>query len=140
MKTCGFFPPPIVPYLLTFSILISIPTGCWSVYEFFADADNSGTLHCVVVNRNGGRVYVGATNRLYQLSGTLDLEATVENGPKEDNPNCPPPTSECHCFGSNCKDSEKTQLDSVSKALVIDYRGDRLISCINLYQVCIVSQ
>lgn len=127
--------PPKVPYILSLIFVVGILTGCSSDNEFFSDVSNPGTFHRLLVNKNSGRVYVGATNRLYQLTGALDLEAKVDNGPKEDNPNCPPPTSECQCFGSNCKDFEKTQMDSISKALVIDYRGDRLISCINLYQV-----
>lgn len=123
-----------VPLVITF-LLACVVHGSGSENEVFSDVATSGTLHHLVVDKNSGRVYVGATDHLYQLSDTLKLEAMVENGPKEDNPNCPPPTSECQCFGSNCKDFEKTMMHSVSKALVIDYRGERLISCINLYQV-----
>lgn len=124
-----------VPLVITFLLACFVHGSGSENGVFSGDVAASGTLHHLVVDKSSGRVYVGATDRLYQLSDTLKLEAMVENGPKEDNANCPPPTSDCQCFGSNCKDFEKTMMHSVSKALVIDYRGERLISCINLYQV-----
>lgn len=118
-----------------FILLTSYAIVVQSVRDVFSDASNPGTFDHLVVDMYTSQIYVGATNRLYQLSPSLRLEATVPTGPKEDNPNCPPPSSECLCFGSSCRDFEKELIDSVSKALVIDYRGERLISCISLFQV-----
>ena len=79
-------------------------------------------------------MFVGATNRLFRLSGDLRVEQVVETGPRLDNPMCPPPTSECQCFGANCAESQKTPTDAVNKALVIDGRRRRLLACSSLFQ------
>ena len=116
---------------------VALSSGKNSVKDQFTDAQNPGTVQHFVVDTetNNSYVYVGGTNRLYQLTSDLRLIRSIETGPKEDNPNCPPPSDKCECFGSNCKDFDKTLMNSISKGLVIDYRGERLISCTNLFQV-----
>lgn len=47
---------------------------------------------------------------------------------------CPPPTSECQCFGSNCAESQKSLTDAVSKAVLVDHRRGRLLACSSLFQ------
>ncbi len=42
----------------------------------------------LVVDKNTGRVYIGAVNKLYQLSPDLDLTVAVSTGPREDSPLC----------------------------------------------------
>jgi len=79
-------------------------------------------------------VYVGATNRLFQLTSDLRVEQTVDTGPRLDNAMCPPPTSECQCFGSNCAESQKSLTDAINKALVVDRRRRRLLACSSLFQ------
>lgn len=122
-------------YVVPFILLTSYASVVRSIRDVFSDASNSVKFEHLAVDMHTSQVYVGATNYLYQLSPNLRLEATVPTGPREDNPNCPPPSSECLCFGSSCKDFEKVPISSISKALVIDYRGERLISCISLFQV-----
>ena len=94
--------------------------------------DTNGRFQKLVMNRKNGKVYIGAVNRLYQLSENLVEEKQVVTGPKEDNPNCPP-TDECTCY-NNCEDLVRRPTDSYNKALVIDYQGKRLIACSNLFQ------
>jgi len=107
----------------------------WSSDVFTPDDVTSPRLQRMVMDTQTGKLYVGAVNRLYQLSADLRVEAKVETGPKEDNPQCPPPcASECQCVGPNCKEFERELMNSVNKVLVIDYRGGRLIACSNLYQ------
>ncbi len=77
-------------------------------------------------------MYIGAVNRLYQLSDLLTVERTVSTGPKDDSPNCPA-DGECVCdAATNC---EKTPTDSINKAMLIDYENDRIIACTNVFQV-----
>lgn len=102
---------------------------------FMPDDQRTSSLLRMVTDPDSGRVYVGGVNRLYQLSSNLRVEAVVETGPREDNPMCPPPLDECQCVGHNCKEFEKGLMNSVTKALVVDKRGRRLIACSNLYQV-----
>lgn len=74
-----------------------------------------------------GRVYIGAVNRLYQLSPDLTLTESAVTGPKEDSPMCSSVLPEC-------SDSFKKLTDNVNKALVIDYAESRLIECGSLFQ------
>ena len=79
-------------------------------------------------------MYVGATNRVYQLTGDLRVEQIVDTGPRLDNAMCPPPTSECQCFGPNCAQSQKSLTHAVNRALVVDRRRRRLLVCSSLFQ------
>ena len=95
------------------------------VLEYFSDITNNGDFNHLVVDKRTGKVYVGALNRLYQLSDTMGLQKSLTMGPKHDSPNCPP-SIDC--------DYSKISTDSVNKALFIDYKNSRLIACSNLYQ------
>ena len=75
-----------------------------------------------------GRVYIGAVNKLYQLSHDLSLTANAITGPKEDSPLC----SVLPDCPSNV---EKKLTNNVNKALVIDYAESRIIECGSLFQV-----
>ena len=75
-----------------------------------------------------GRVYIGAVNKLYQLSHDLELTANAITGPKEDSPLC----SVLPDCPSNV---EKKLTNNVNKALVIDYAESRIIECGSLFQV-----
>ena len=44
-----------------------------------------------------GRVYLGARDRLFQLSSNLELEAEAQTGPVTDSRECLPPISETNC-------------------------------------------
>ena len=81
----------------------------------------------LVVDKNTGRVYIGAVNKLYQLSPDLTLNVAAVTGPKDDSylcsvfPDCPSTTA-------------KKLTNNVNKALLIDYAESRLISCGSLFQ------
>lgn len=85
----------------------------------------------LVVDKNTGRVYIGAVNRLYQLSPDLDLVVSEVTGPKMDSLDCS--VVECTSVVN------KKLTDNVNKALVIDYTTTRLIACGTLTQgICTV--
>ncbi|XP_066998157.2 plexin A3 [Anabrus simplex] len=100
------------------------------VVRTFTD-DGTERFNHLVVDKNTGRVFIGAVNRLYQLSPELELVLRDITGPKEDSPecsvlNCPPAVV-------------KKPTDNVNKALVIDYTTTRLISCGSVFQgICSV--
>ena len=98
--------------------------------EVFTDATNNGNIKHAAFNKNTGKVYIGAVNRLYQLSESLVVEKTVLTGPADDNPNCPAPPTQCTCDD----DCHKTQMNSYNKALLIDYNDNQLLACANLFQ------
>lgn len=85
----------------------------------------------LVVDKNTGRVYIGAVNKLYQLSPELDSPIAETTGPQEDSTDC----SVIDCPSSVIK----KLTDNVNKALVIDYTTTRLIVCGSLFQgICSV--
>ena len=97
--------------------------------SFTDDQNVGGSFQHLVGDLRTGRLYVSATNRLYQLDAKLSVEAVVTTGPQADNPFCPPPpTADCH-------DARRVPTDAVSKALALDQRDERLIACTNLFQV-----
>ena len=75
-----------------------------------------------------GHVYIGAVNKLYQLSHDLGLTANAITGPKEDSPLC--------SVLPDCPANvEKKLTNNVNKVLVIDYAESRIIECGSLFQV-----
>lgn len=86
----------------------------------------------LVVDKNTGRVFIGAVNRLYQLSPDLDLVISEKTGPEYDSDQCSALTE--------CTTADNTKLtENVNKALVIDYTTTRLIVCGSLFQgICSV--
>ena len=86
----------------------------------------------LVVDKNTGRVYIGAVNKLYQLSPDLQLNVAAVTGPKQDSPMC-------SVFPDCPPSTEKKLTNNVNKALLIDYTESRLISCGSLFQgICSV--
>jgi len=102
-------------------------------WTHFTDHRNvGGSFQHLVVDWRTGRLYVSATNRLYQLDAKLTVEAVATTGPQADNPYCPPPPT------ANCHDARRVATDAISKALALDERDERLIACTNLFQVIYV--
>ena len=90
----------------------------------------------VTLDAHTGRLYVGAVNRLYELSPTLDRLGELVTGPYPDNPMCPPPPEPCRCTVISCRGgTERVPVDGVTKTLLIDYTARQLIHCTNLFQV-----
>ncbi|XP_071128439.1 hepatocyte growth factor receptor-like isoform X3 [Mytilus edulis] len=83
-------------------------------------------LQQFVVDKNTGEIYIGGQNTLIKLSSDLSVIQKVNNGPKTDNPLCPPPQIPCNLT--------KNSINSFTKGLVIDYNRSTLILCSNIYQ------
>lgn len=100
------------------------------IVRTFADTKVQAFNH-LVVEKHTGRVYIGAVNRLYQLSPDLELVISEETGPRMDSDDC----SVIECTTA----TNKKLTDNVNKALVIDYTTTRLIACGSLSQgICTV--
>jgi len=100
------------------------------------DSVSFNVTHLTLDSRTG-RLYVGAVNRLYELSASLDRLREVVTGPYPDNPMCPPPPEPCRCTVISCRGgTERFPVDGVTKTLLIDYHAGQLIHCTNLFQVC----
>jgi len=77
----------------------------------------------MIVDSITGRIYLGATNWLYQFNLDLELEVEVKTGPVLDNPNCSP--SDCSAVSL----SQIKPTKNVNKLLVIDSDSRMLIVC-----------
>lgn len=101
-----------------------------TVVNSFSRNDTERYNH-LVVDEHTGRVYIGAVNYIFQLSNTLQLQATLITGPKDDSPECP--------ITGDCQSATKRPTDNVNKALVIDSSKGYLIACGSIFQgVCTV--
>lgn len=122
----------VVVHLIVLAAL-SLGGAISTIIRTFNSSDEVGTgkFNHMVVDKNTGRVYVGAVNKLYQLSPDLELVMNEVTGPHDDSPEC----SVIDCPNNVIK----KRTDNVNKALVIDYTTSRLISCGSLYQgICSV--
>lgn len=103
--------------LLSLKIILSGSDG-WSPHSNSVQAtwedetSDQKLLHLTIDEVSGQkRVYVGAVNRIYQLSSDLKLEAQSIMGPFPDDDECP--------VTRNCPNIELKQTDYYNKALVI---------------------
>lgn len=80
----------------------------------------------MVKDETTGYIFVAGVNRIIKISENFTVDQSIATGPKDDDPECLP----------NQLDScaTKTPKPSYSKALVIDYVGNRLIHCSSLFQ------
>uniref|UniRef100_UPI00358EBDEE plexin-A1-like isoform X1 n=1 Tax=Myxine glutinosa TaxID=7769 RepID=UPI00358EBDEE len=97
----------------------------------FPTEQSNWPLNHLVVHPYTGTVYVGAVNRIYQLSSRLELARSHETGPVRDNPACyPPPMVEA------CPQGLVSTIN-VNKLLMLDHTTDRLLACGSVFQgVC----
>ena len=122
--------------LCSLGVLDCAASGQMIVKEFsdeFAWNDNEiPQFNNLLIDKVTGRVYLGAVNKLYQLSPDLELTVSAVTGPLEDSPMC--------SVVADCpKTMEKKLTNNVNKALVIDYAESRLIECGSLFQgVCTI--
>ncbi|XP_076363054.1 plexin-B-like isoform X2 [Tachypleus tridentatus] len=79
----------------------------------------------LAVNPDTGRVYVGATNWLYQFNSSLELEMEVRTGPVKDSIQCSP---------TDCPHQKKVDTTNFNKALVVDSEANKLIVCGSVHQ------
>ncbi|NXF21525.1 PLXA2 protein, partial [Rhodinocichla rosea] len=100
-------------------------------FNTFHSENRDWTFNHLTVHRGTGAVYVGATNRVYKLSGNLTILVAHKTGPEEDNKSCYPPLIVQPCS------EVLTLTNNVNKLLIIDYSENRLLACGSLYQgVC----
>ncbi|XP_051805095.1 plexin-B2-like isoform X2 [Acanthochromis polyacanthus] len=74
----------------------------------------------------GGRLYVGAVNALYQLNQNLEVESRTETGPKRDNRQCTPPVTDA------CEEAVDT--DNHNKLLLVHSARDVLVVCGSVFR------
>lgn len=82
----------------------------------------------VTIDPVSGRVFVGATNWLYQFNSDLKVEQSVRTGPVPDSPLCSP----TDCSGVDQANIRDTK--NVNKVLVVDPESRMLVVCGSVHQ------
>ena len=95
-----------------------------SIEAQFSPGNKSISLQHLVYNSAARVLYVGGTNRLYEIdSETLEKKSVVETGPRFD-------SIKCHASGCDQMTSVSRQLsDNINKVLVLDPAASTLIMC-----------
>ncbi|XP_062532470.1 plexin A3-like [Bombyx mori] len=94
-------------FVVLFMSLILLCTACFE--------DKNAEFQHLVVDRNSGHVFIGAVNKIYELSEDLAIEKWIPTGPL------------------NKTDDKLT--DNVNKVLILDDSG-RLITCGSALGIC----
>ncbi|RWS29609.1 Plexin-B-like protein, partial [Leptotrombidium deliense] len=98
------------------------------IYASYTTSNKNVNFTHVITDKVTGRVFIGASNWIYQFSGDLKLEHAFQSGPVEDSPNCSP---------SDCSSVDPTNIkptNNVNKVLVIDAESRMLITCGSVHQ------
>ncbi|XP_053377903.1 plexin-A1-like isoform X2 [Mercenaria mercenaria] len=116
----------ILILLVSFSMTVSIN---YIAYTFELETKLGIFFENACTDRQTGKIYVGAKNKLYKLGENLEMISEIDTGPAVDNVNC--------LYIRGCSLPE-TLTDSYSKAILIDYENNRLIHCISLHNgICV---
>lgn len=112
--------------------LLAIPALCsGQTYNSFHPERRDWVFNHLTVHHTTGALYIGAVNRVYQLSGNLTVLVSHDTGPEDDNKACYPPLIVQPCS------EPLVSTNNVNKLLLIDYSQNRLLACGSLYQgVC----
>ncbi|XP_076325026.1 plexin-B-like isoform X2 [Tachypleus tridentatus] len=96
-----------------------------NIYASYTTLNESVNFTHMVVDSRSGRVYVGATNWLYQFNSSLDMEVEVEIGPVQDSVQCSP---------TDCSNLRKVATTNFNKVLVVDDEAGMLLVCGSVHQ------
>ncbi|KAJ6668297.1 hypothetical protein lerEdw1_015674, partial [Lerista edwardsae] len=108
-------------------LLLLLPVAGLEVQHKFVSPTATNNF---ALDGSGGKIYLAAVNRLYQLSGpNLTLEVEEQVGPKEDNPLCHAP----QLPQASCEHAKKPT-DNYNKLLQPDPEQGILVVCGSVYQ------
>lgn len=88
-------------------------------------------LNHLAINNLTGVIYIGAVDRLFQLSEDLTVEIEYKTGPKKDNAQCYPVYNfnSGRCYGG----FEMENTSNQNQVLEVDIRNDQLVVCGTVY-------
>ncbi|XP_075065016.1 plexin-B2 [Mixophyes fleayi] len=119
-------------WIYTLYILISLTQV--SKAEQFGSFLSDTELNHLTINKNTSNVYIGAVNRLYQLTGDLEMLVNFTTGPQLDHKRCTPPIE-----ASQCSDAALT--NNYNKLLLLDVPNNRTVVCGSIFKgICSLRQ
>lgn len=112
--------------LSTVFLICFIPDHCTAleILRTFREPQDRPFQRLAVHPRTGD-VYVGGTDRLHRLGSDLSLLQSAATGPREDNPECPPPLLPCEL--------PRVSTPALTKALLVDGNKDEVVLCTSLF-------
>lgn len=121
-------------WLLLLQLHVCMVTAVTYIEDMYEVDQTKGEFSHLVIEKTTGRIFVGATNWLYEFNKDLNKVHEIITGPKKDNPLCNPRmyTDKCDCSDDGADCSEK-YMENYNKGLVIDYDRDQLIACSSLF-------
>lgn len=97
-----------------------------AIYSSYESTNKSVNFTKLALDPWTGKIYLGASNWIYQFNSNLTLEIAVQTGPVKDSPLCSP---------GDCSGVDAVHLVSnINKILVIDHDSKMLISCGSVHQ------
>ncbi|KAK3804123.1 hypothetical protein RRG08_047200 [Elysia crispata] len=114
---------PILALLYLTSFFLQLVPALEIVRTFREPEDHP--FQRLAVHPGTGDVYVGGTDRLHRLGPDLTLLQSAATGPREDNPECPPPLLPC--------DLPRVNTPALTKALLVDGEKDEVVLCTSLF-------
>uniref|UniRef100_A0A8D2LJD1 Plexin-B1 n=1 Tax=Varanus komodoensis TaxID=61221 RepID=A0A8D2LJD1_VARKO len=116
---------PLGTFLLFALCLLGavIPQGL----QYATFSHNATKFLHLIMDPDSGRLYLGATNFLFQLTSDLVMEEAVSTGPSLDSKDCLPPVTKQEC-------PQAQETDNYNKLLLIDSLEKELIVCGSVWQ------